>query len=81
MTKPRQTEDRRAANRAKVKAHRDKLRAQGLRPIQIWIPDTRAPGFTEEVRRQCRIIANSPHEADDQAFVDSISWLNSDDAR
>ena len=36
--------------RERVEAHRDRLRAQVLRPIQIWVPDTRAPGFADEVR-------------------------------
>ena len=35
----------------------------------------------KEVRRQCRMIARSAQDADDQAFVDSISWFNSDAAR
>lgn len=81
MPKARRTAEERAATRAKVKSHREKLRAQGLRPIQIWVPDTRAPGFAEEVRRQCRLANASPHAKDDQDFVDSISWLNSDEAR
>lgn len=75
------TDDVRAATRAKVKSHREKLRAQGLRPIQIWVPDTRAPGFAEEVRRQCLLANASPHAKDDQDFIDSVSWLNSDEAR
>jgi hypothetical protein len=41
----------------RVKKHRAALRAAGLRPIQIWVPDTRRPGFAEEVRRQCAIVA------------------------
>jgi hypothetical protein len=57
----------------KVAAYRARLRAQGLRPIQIWVPDVRSPGFAAEARRQSLLVANSPHEADDQAFVDSIS--------
>ena len=65
----------------RVKAHRERLRAKGLRPIQIWVPDTRAPGFAEEVRRQCLLIAGSPQEADDQPFIDSVAWFNSDEAR
>lgn len=36
----------------KVQRRRDALRAAGLRPIQIWVPDTRRPGFAEECRRQ-----------------------------
>ena len=41
----------------RVQRRRDKLRAAGLRPIQIWVPDTRAPGFAEECERQCRVVA------------------------
>lgn len=36
----------------RVQRHRDALRAQGLRPVQIWVPDTRAEGFAEECARQ-----------------------------
>ena len=36
----------------RVQKHRDALRAQGLRPVQIWVPDTRAEGFAEECARQ-----------------------------
>jgi hypothetical protein len=64
------------SSRDKVRSHRERLRAQGLRPIQIWVPDTRSPAFAAEARRQCKLIAESPQEADDQAFVDSISLLN-----
>jgi hypothetical protein len=67
---------RRKATREKVSAHRARLRAQGLRPIQIWVPDTRSPAFAAAARRQARAIARSPQEADDMAFVESISsWL------
>ena len=63
----------RKSSRDKVSAHRARLRAQGLRPIQIWVPDVRSPQFVKEARRQSRLIAASPTEADDQAFIDSIS--------
>jgi hypothetical protein len=41
----------------RVQKRRDALRAAGLRPIQIWVPDTRRPGFGEECRRQSRVVA------------------------
>jgi hypothetical protein len=41
----------------RVQKRRDVLRASGLRPIQIWVPDTRRPGFAEECRRQSLIVA------------------------
>jgi Protein of unknown function (DUF3018) len=60
-------------SRDKVRRHRDRLREQGLRPVQIWVPDTRAPGFTEEAQRQSAAVAASEHAKEDQAFVDAIS--------
>ena len=47
----------------RVERRRAKLRAAGLRPVQIWVPDTRAPGFTEECRRQSRLVRDSETDA------------------
>lgn len=67
-----------ASTRERVREHRQRLREQGLRPIQIWVPDVRAPEFVAEAHRQSVAIAASEHEGDDQAFVDAISvdWDN-----
>lgn len=62
-----------AGTRERVSQHRQRLRAQGLRPIQIWVPDVRAPEFVAEAHRQSATIAASEQEAADQAFVDAIS--------
>jgi hypothetical protein len=48
----------------RVRRRRDKLRAQGMRPIQIWVPDTRAPGFAAEALRQAKLVGNATTEAD-----------------
>ena len=63
-------------SRDKVRAHREKLRSQGLRPIQIWVPDVRSPEFAAEARRQSLLVANSPSAKEDQDFIDSISIWN-----
>jgi hypothetical protein len=65
-------EARLAANRRKVREHRQRLRAQGMRPIQIWVPDVRSPEFAAEARRQSLLVAMSPEEADIHAFIDSV---------
>jgi surfactin synthase thioesterase subunit len=62
--------------RQRVAEHRERLRRQGLRPVQIWVPDVRAPEFAAEAHRQSALAAASPHAADDQAFVDAISWFS-----
>jgi len=56
--------------------HRKALRAAGLRPIQIWVPDVRSKRFAAQAHRQSLAVATSPHERDDQAFIDSISDWN-----
>ncbi len=58
-----------------TKADRARLRAQGLRPIQIWVPDVHALGYAQEARRQSRLAAESPRAGDDQAFVDAVSTI------
>ena len=60
-------------SRQKVQAHRERLRVQGLRPIQVWVPDTRSPTFAAEASRQSRRVAASRYAAQDQAFIDAIS--------
>ena len=64
------------SSKAKVREHRERLRAQGLRPIQIWVPDVRSASFKAEAHRQSLAVATSTQEYDDQAFIDSVSILN-----
>ena len=66
------------SSREKVQKHRERLRAQGLRPVQIWVPDVRARAFALAARKQSRMVAASPRAANDQAFIDAVS---SDDSR
>jgi len=62
-------------SRDKVRAHRDRLRRQGLRPLQIWVPDVRSRSFKKQARRQSRAVAESSHAELDQNFIDSISEI------
>lgn len=60
-------------SREKVREHRERLRAQGLRPIQIWAPDVRAPVFRSEAHRQSLAVASGAHAHEDQAFIDAVA--------
>lgn len=53
----------------RVQKHRAGLRASGLRPVQIWVPDTRRSGFAEECRRQSRQLHNDSQEQE------TLEWL------
>jgi hypothetical protein len=66
---------------ARVQRHREALRAAGLRPVQIWVPDTRRPGFEDECRRQSLLVAHAD-QADptlnqfmDEALADVDGWV------
>jgi hypothetical protein len=60
-------------SREKVRAHRERLRRQGLRPIQIWVPDVRSPSFRKAAHRQSLAVAKSAHAAADQDFIEAVS--------
>ena len=62
------------ANR--VHKHRSALRAAGLRPIQIWVPDVRSKSFATQARKQSLAISTSAQEQDDLAFIESIADWN-----
>jgi hypothetical protein len=66
----------RTASRKKVRSYRDRLRQQGLRPLQIWVQDVRTPAFKIAAHLQSRAVSASKHAPDDQAFIDSISILD-----
>jgi hypothetical protein len=57
----------------KMRAYRDRLRSQGLRPVQHWVPDTRAPAFIAEARRQWRAVRANRGEDDALDFVEAVA--------
>lgn len=58
------------ATSERVQKHRAALREAGLRPVQIWVPDTRRAGFAQECRRQSLLLAQG-----DAQEHDTTDWL------
>ena len=60
------------SNSQRVQKRRETLRAQGLRPVQIWVPDTRQPGFAKECARQAKLVAAADaNDPELQNFLDA----------
>jgi hypothetical protein len=62
---------------ARVQKHRDALRMAGLRPVQLWVPDTRRPDFAKECRRQSRLAAKADAAITklmDESMADVDGW-------
>ena len=59
----------------RMSAYRQRMQAQGLRPVQIWLPDTRTVAFKKEYARQAALLAKQhPAEDDLRGFLDSFGW-------
>lgn len=65
-----------ATSAERVRRRRDKLRAAGLRPVQIWVPDTRAPGFADECARQARLVRDAETQ---ETRVEDEAWFEVSD--
>jgi hypothetical protein len=53
----------------RMQAMRARLRAAGLRPVQIWVPDVRMPRIAQEAERQSRLAAGHAGETDAMDFI------------
>jgi len=60
----------------RVQKHRDGVHRAGLRPVQIWVPDTRQAGFEQACQRQCHAATQADnadtdlHDLMDTALAD-----------
>jgi hypothetical protein len=62
-----------ASTNERVRMRREALRSAGLRPVQIWVPDTRRPGFAEEARRQSLLLRDDPEEQATLDWIDEVA--------
>ena len=65
-------------SREKVRTYRKRMRAKGMRLVQLWVPDTRSAEFAKEARRQSLLANRSPHAAEDRAWVDAMADRTAD---
>jgi hypothetical protein len=56
----------------RVSRHRQALRKAGLRPVQLWVPDTRAPGFAAACRRQSALLLDDAHERASLHWIEDV---------
>jgi hypothetical protein len=59
----------------RVQKRRDAMRQAGLRPIQLWVPDTRHPTFAAECHRQSMLLHRDPQEAEVLDWIESVADL------
>ena len=62
----------------RMERYRERKRQAGLRPVQLWVPDTRVPGFAEEVRHQCERINKVDEQEGIMDWLEGVSLLDED---
>jgi len=56
----------------RARAFRERKRREGMRLVQMWVPDVNSPEFAAEAHRQSLLAAEADQRTDDQDFIDSI---------
>ena len=63
----------------RVRKHRESLRAAGLRPVQLWLPDTSSESFRQKCEQESLSLVADPHEAETLAWIaevaDTDGWV------
>jgi len=58
---------------------RRRLRKNGFRSIQFWVPDVRTAAFRKKAHRRSLAVAKSASANEDQSFIDALSELQLDE--
>jgi hypothetical protein len=64
-------------NSQTVRDHRARLRGQGLRPVQLWLPDARTAAFAEQAAHDMRTLAELPPE--EESLLDAFEQTIAED--
>jgi hypothetical protein len=69
---------KRSVARETVARYRLRMQRTGLRLMQLWVPDLRAPGFSKECRRQSLLIARDRADVrlmnELEGLQDDVEW-------
>ena len=57
---------------ARARSYRDRMRAAGLRQVQVWVPDTKAPSFARKLRRQIALLQGKPEEHEALDLIEAL---------
>jgi hypothetical protein len=57
--------------RERMSARRKRLRANGLRPVQYWVPDLRNSKLRAAIRKEAALLAQHPDNAAIDDWIDA----------
>ena len=71
-TIPKKTKAKPRTPQQRMASRRERLRAQGLRPVQHWVPDLRDPKVLAQIRREGAMLSRHPEDAAIDDWLDTV---------
>src|SRR4051794_41071381 len=66
-------------SRERTNAYRERLRAKGLKPATVWVPDVNDPEIRAQLKRDWEAISASPHEREVMEWVEAVRYWPPDE--
>ena len=57
-----------------MRDYRARLRKQGLRPIQIWVPDQDQPEFSRTLKKQIQALDSAEESKALEFIAETVDW-------
>ena len=77
MNKPRRkTKPKPKTAQQRMAARRRRLRAEGLRPVQHWVPDLRDPKVKAQIRKEAALLAKHPENDEIDRWIEAAADLS-----
>ena len=57
----------------KFRRYRARLKARGLRQVQLWVPDTTNPEFPLQIERQLRRVEDTSEDLESLDFISNVA--------
>jgi hypothetical protein len=61
----------------KFRRYRTRLKARGLRQIQLWVPDTTSPDFQSQIDHQTKLTESTREDQESLDFIEDVAdWTD-----
>jgi hypothetical protein len=60
------------SERGRSEQYRQRMRAAGLRPMQMWVPDIGRPDFARHLHCQLERLQGQPEEEESLDFIEAV---------
>jgi len=60
----------------RIQRFRARRKAQGMKELRLWVPDTNRPEFAREMKRQLTLVESHPEDKETLTFIENAADWN-----